>query len=69
QDRKLPTDTAELMRDFIDISQAVFDDEEMESSEDDYMQLVEFVRVGVLLINEELQPMKMDSPVNTDQLH
>lgn len=69
QDRKLPKDTSELMLDFIEISQAVFDEEEVESSEDDYMQLVEFVRVGVLLINEELQPMKLDKPVNTEKLH
>lgn len=69
QGSSLPKDTTELMLDFINISQAVFDDEEMDSSEDDYMQLVEFVRVGVLLINEELQPMKRDTPVITESLH
>jgi len=66
---KMPEDSTELMRDFIQISQAVFDDEETENSEDDFMQLEEFVRVGVLLINEELQPMKLQKPVNTEQLH
>jgi uncharacterized protein len=65
----MPGDSSELMRDFIQISQAAFDDEESENSEDDYMQLVEFVRVGTLLINEELQPIKLKTPVNTDQLH
>ena len=69
QGSKMPADSTELMRDFIEISQAAFDDEESENSEDDYMQLVEFVRVGVLLINEELQPMKLKKPVNTDKLH
>ena len=69
QGSEMPADSSELMRDFIEISQAAFDDEESENSEDDYMQLVEFVRVGVLLINEELQPMKLKNPVNTDQLH
>lgn len=69
QDSELPKDTAELMQDFIEIARAVFDDEETESSEDDYMQLVEFVRVGVLLINEELQPLKRTKPVNTETLH
>ncbi len=66
---KMPDDSTELMRDFIAISQAAFDDEESENSEEDYMQLVEFVRMGTLLMNEELQPMKLKNPVNTDQLH
>jgi len=69
KDSKLPTDSAELVQDFIEISRVVFDDEDIESSEADYMELVEFVRVGVLLINEELQPLKRDKPVNTEQLH
>lgn len=69
QGSEMPGDTSELMRDFIEISQAVFDDEESENSEDDFMQLVEFVRVGALLMNEELQPIKLKKPVKTDQLH
>ena len=69
QGHEMPADSTELMNDFIAISQAVFDEEESDNSEDDFMQLVEFVRVGVLLINEELQPMKLKKPVNTDQLH
>lgn len=69
QGSEMPGDSSELMRDFIQISQAAFDDEESENSEEDYMQLVEFVRVGTLLINEELQPIKLKTPVNTDQLH
>lgn len=69
KETKLPEDSSELMRDFIEISRAVFDDEDVDSSEADYMELVEFVRVGVLLINEELQPLKRDKPVNTETLH
>jgi len=69
QGDKMPQDSAELMLDFIQISQAVFDDEDNENSEDDYMQLEEFVRVGVLLINEELQPVKLNKPVRTETLH
>lgn len=69
KDSKLPEDSAELVADFIEISRVVYDDEDVDSSEADYMELVEFVRVGVLLINEELQPVKRDKPVNTETLH
>lgn len=69
KDSKLPEDSTELVADLIEISRVVFDDEDVDSSEEDYMELVEFVRVGVLLINEELQPLKRDKPVNTETLH
>jgi len=69
KDSKLPEDSTELLADFIEISRVVFDDEDVDSSEEDYMELVEFVRVGVLLINEELQPLKRDKPVNTETIH
>ncbi|MDH5392674.1 MAG: UPF0149 family protein [Gammaproteobacteria bacterium] len=69
QGDKMPEDSTELMLDLIQISQAVFDDEDSENSEDDYMQLEEFVRVGVLLMNEELQPVKQKKPIRTDTLH
>lgn len=58
EDRELPDDTSELIRDLVEIARAgINDDEEMtEEDEDAYMQLYEYVRMGVLLINEELQP-------------
>jgi len=57
KDRELPEDTAELIRDLVEIARAGHDmDEETDSDEESYMQLYEYVRMGVLLINEELQP-------------
>ena len=57
EDRDLPDDTSELIRDMVEIARAGHDqEEEADTDEDDYMQLCEYVRMGVLLINEELQP-------------
>jgi len=63
----LPEDTRELIEDFVAIDGAgeadvdtldgAGDGEGAESGgEDDFVQLVEYVRVGVLLVNEELKP-------------
>ncbi|ACL73839.1 UPF0149 family protein [Thioalkalivibrio sulfidiphilus] len=54
----LPEDTAELVRDFAEIAGTGFDVEIDETNETAYSEIVEYVRVGVLLINEELQPIK-----------
>ncbi len=57
QDTELPDDTAELLRDLVEIARAGHDDlAEDDVDEESYMQLYEYVRMGVLLINEELQP-------------
>ena len=57
KDRVLPEDTAELIRDMVEIARAGHDlAEDSDADEDAYMQLYEYVRMGVLLINEELQP-------------
>lgn len=57
KDADLPEDTAELIRDMVEIARAGHDDEAVEEADEDaYMQLHEYVRMGVLLINEELQP-------------
>lgn len=57
KDRELPEDTAELIKDMVEIARAGHDiAEDSEADEDAYMQLYEYVRMGVLLINEELQP-------------
>lgn len=66
KDQKLPEDTAELLQDMVEIGRAAHAEEEAgEADEDAYMQLCEYVRMGVLLINEELQPM----PPTTDIQH
>lgn len=51
----------EIMRDLADISRVGFDaDEPDEEDEMAYMEIVEYLRMGTLLISEELQP--LDAP-------
>ena len=66
KDSKLPGDTQEILLDFIEISRAGYnigeDDviEVSETTEEDeiaFVEVVEYVRTGVMLINEELQNM------------
>ena len=58
QETRLPDDTAELIQDMVEIAGVGFDDSAAdEADEDAYMQVYEYVRMGVLLINEELQPL------------
>lgn len=65
QEAELPDDTAELIRDLVEIARAGYDEASTdEADEDAYMQLYEYVRMGVLLINEELQPI---SPASDTQ--
>ncbi|MES0328506.1 MAG: UPF0149 family protein, partial [Gammaproteobacteria bacterium] len=63
-DTKLPGDAQEILMDFVEISRAGYnigdDDviEVSETTEEDelaFVEVVEYVRTGVLLINEELQ--------------
>ena len=65
-DTKLPGDTQEILMDFVEISRAghsTGDDDVIEvvdTNEEDelaFVEVVEYVRTGVLLINEELQSM------------
>lgn len=54
---ELPPDTAELIADIVAISRAGLDESAADDTDEDaYMQLSEYVRMGVLLIIEELQP-------------
>lgn len=55
----LPEDTQELLTDFIAISRAVAEDDETDESA--LMELQEYVRVGALLIGEEMQPATVDA--------
>lgn len=53
----LPDDTKELMKDFLQISSAdELDLDNEEESEQAYVEITEYIRMGVLLIAEELQP-------------
>lgn len=57
-DAQLPSDSAEILRDLANIAQSAFEVEEDEENEEAYAEVLEYVRMGVLLINEELQPIK-----------
>jgi len=53
----VPEDTMEILQDITSISQANEDEDEDEMNEVAYMDIVEYVRMGVLLINEEMHPL------------
>lgn len=70
---KLPENSAEVMQDIIEISRAgsAFETEQSEEDEVALEELIEYVRVGVLLINEELNPDRKpaNTSINYDNLH
>ena len=56
-DVAMPDSVSEVMKDIYEISHARFDYDMMdEADEAAYMEIVEYVRMGVLLLYEELQP-------------
>jgi uncharacterized protein YgfB (UPF0149 family) len=62
---ELPEDTRELLSDFSRISaEEEFDLDNVDEAEIAYMDISQYVRIGVLLINEELQPMRATSTVH-----
>jgi uncharacterized protein YgfB (UPF0149 family) len=63
----LPEDAREITKDLLEIARAgtSYDLEGTEEDENAYAELVEYLRVGVLLINEELQPTQAP-PVDTE---
>lgn len=66
---KLPGDAAEVVHDLVELSRA--GNYEMSDSDEDenaYAELLEYVRTGVLLINEEINPIKAP-PVDPKSLH
>jgi uncharacterized protein YgfB (UPF0149 family) len=55
----LPGEVGEIVRDFSEITRVGVDDgQSLESNESAYAELVEFVRVGVQLVFEELGPLR-----------
>lgn len=55
----LPDDSGEILRDLLEISRiSRLDLEGEEEDEESYQQLLEYVRTGVLLLNEEINPTK-----------
>ena len=68
---ELPEDTAELLKDMIEISRAGHDvdDTVVDESDDNddevaYMEIEEYVRMGVLLVYEELQPLQSTQTIH-----
>jgi uncharacterized protein YgfB (UPF0149 family) len=65
---KLPGDAGEVVRDMVNLSRAgSYSVSESDEDESAYTELVEYVRTGVLLLNEELNPTK--APPRGDTLH
>lgn len=75
EDTELPEDSKELIKDIVEISRAgyVVDEEaeiavsEEEADEEDevaFMEVSEYVRMGILLIYEELQPLQSSQTVH-----
>jgi len=63
--KALPEDSRELLADFTEIGTAgEFDLGDEEESEDAYAEISEYIRMGVLLINEELQPIKQSTAIH-----
>lgn len=66
----LPQDSAEIIKDILEISRAGYaidDEADAAISEDDeeaFMEVCEYVRMGVLLVYEELQPLQSSQTVH-----
>jgi len=66
----LPADSGEVMRDLVEIARAgSYDLSGGEEDEAAYNELMEYVRTGVLLINEELNPTQASPQDNNVTLH
>ncbi len=65
KDQTLPPNTAELIHDMVEIARAGHDlGDDSETDEEAYMQIYEYVRMGVLLILEELNLVESDVPLH-----
>lgn len=62
--KSLPGDAAEVVDDILAISQVGVEGMDREEAEAQLLELSEYVRMGVLLVNEELQPLKQ-KPADT----
>jgi uncharacterized protein len=67
---ELPGEVGEIVRDLVEITRAGVDTEQgEESNENAYGELVEFVRVGVQLLFEELGSARRPPPASSAPLH
>jgi len=61
----LPEDSRDLLEDFVNIgTSGEFDFDDEQESEIAFTDISQYVRVGVLLINEELQPMRQSATIH-----
>ncbi len=68
--RQLPGEVGEIVRDLSEITRVGVDaTDSLESNEGAYAELVEFVRVGVQLVFEELEPLRVEPKRSDDALH
>jgi len=66
----LEGEVGEIVRDLTEITKVAVDSgDSPESNESAYSELVEFVRVGVQLLFEELEPLRDQPPPSTESLH
>jgi uncharacterized protein len=68
---RLPGEAAEVLRDMTEITHVDVDPQDSdESNEEAYAELVEFVRVGVQLLYDQLQPLREPPrPISRETLH
>ncbi len=67
---QLPGEVGEIVRDLTEITRVGVDAaDSMESNEGAYAELVEFVRVGVQLVFDELEPLREPAPRVAGSLH
>jgi uncharacterized protein len=67
---QLPGDVGEVVRDLTEITHVAADSaESLESNEGAYAELVEFVRAGVQLLFDELEPLRRESSPPEGLLH
>jgi yecA family protein len=67
---QLEGEVGEVVRDLTEITKVAVDaGDSAESNESAYSELVEFVRVGVQLLFEELEPLRDQPPPSTESLH
>lgn len=63
--KKLPKDSAEWAADVVNIgTSGEFDLDDTEESENALAEIIEYLRVGVLMMNEEMQPLKAPPQVH-----
>jgi uncharacterized protein len=66
----LPGDIGEVVRDLTEITHVAADSaESLESNEGAYAELVEFVRAGVQLLFDELEPLRRETSRPEGLLH